>query len=127
MLGTEVGVRMSRRVAELWEQGPEGVSVRVTLSMACSGALRPPEGTSTPQSLLLAFLYTLASVPTQLTLGGLQTSKEANQLSPRQSEPKGIARVKQPFSAFSLCLTKGGVGRSNGHSSDARVKLSGIE
>lgn len=75
----------------------------------------------------LAFLYTLASVPTQLTLGGLQTSKEANQLSPRQSEPKGIARVKQPFSAFSLCLTKGGVGRSKGHSSGARVKLSGIE
>lgn len=117
MLGTEVGVRMSRRVAELWEQGSVGVSVRVTLSMACSDALRPPEGTSTPQSLPLAFLYTLTSVPTRLTLGGLQISKEANQLSLRQSKPKGRALVKGPFSVFSLCRTKGELGWSKGHSS----------
>lgn len=101
MLGTEVGVRMSRRVAELWEQGREGVSVRMTLSMACSGALRPPEGTSTPQSMPLTPLH-----PTRLTLGGLQTSKEANQLSPRQSKPKGIALVKRPFLPFPCARRK---------------------
>lgn len=120
MLGTEVGVRMSRRVAELlWEQGPAGVSVRVTLSMACSGALRPLEGISTPQSLPLAFLYTLTSVPT----GACKL--EANQLSCRLYKPKGIASVKRPFSAFSLCWTKGAMGWSKGHSSGAQVKLVG--
>lgn len=99
--------------------------MRVTLSLACSGASRPPEGTSTPQSMPLTFLYTLASVPTRLTLGGLQTSKEANQLSPRQSEPKEIALVKRPFSAFSLCRTEGEMGWFKGHSSGARVKRVG--
>lgn len=70
----------------------------VTLSMACSGALRPLEGTSTPQFLPLAFLYTFASVPTQAC------KLEANQLSRRQYKPNGIERVKRPFSAFSPVL-----------------------
>lgn len=50
---------------------------------------------------------------------------EANQLSCRQYKPKGIARVKRPFSAFSLCWTKGAMGWSKGHSSSAQVKLVG--
>lgn len=35
--------------------GPPAVGLK-TFSMTCSGALRPPEGISTPQSLHLAFL-----------------------------------------------------------------------